>query len=73
MSEPFYIARDHVRAHKTHVTLKAWGMSQADLARGRGAKFSRISTNPITGEVVFEAWMDEHPDPGAPRWGGSDS
>jgi len=68
MSEPFYIARDNVRLHKSSQTLKAWASNSADIARGQGAKFGRVSTNPATGEVVFEAWTEENPVTGEPRW-----
>jgi len=55
--------------HQSSQTLKAWTSNTADAAKAQGAKFGRVSTNPATGEVVFEAWTEENPtDPGAPRW-----
>ena len=68
MDEPFFISRGSVAQHKSSHDLKAWTSNTAAEAKARGAKFGRVSTNPATGEVVFEAWTEEHPDTGPPRW-----
>lgn len=69
MTEPFFIARGHTKEHKKSSTLKEWTANTATAAKAQGAKFGRVSTNPATGEVVFEAWIEENPaDPGPPRW-----
>lgn len=69
MTEPFFISRNNVRLHKSSQSLKAWTSNAAAAAKEQGAKFGRVSTNPASGEVVFEAWTEENPvDPGEPRW-----
>jgi hypothetical protein len=66
MDEPFFISRANVADYKSSRDLKAWTLNTS--AKAKGAKFSRVTTNPATGEVVFEAWTEEHPDTGPPRW-----
>lgn len=69
MAEPFFIARSHLGVYKSSAMLKAWTSNTSTEAKAQGAKFGRVSTNPATGEVVFEAWTEENPaDPGEPRW-----
>ncbi len=68
MSEPFFIARSRTGEHKSSATLKTWTADTASAAKAQGAKFGRVSTNTATGEVVFEAWTEEKPDTGPPRW-----
>jgi hypothetical protein len=68
MVEPFYILRTNVRSFQSHIPLKAWTANASNEARAQGAKYGRVSTHPSTGEVVFEAWKEEHPETGEPRW-----
>lgn len=69
MTEPFFISRTHAKDHKSSQLLKAWTANTADTAKAQGAKYGRVNTHPVTGEVVFEAWHEDNPaNPGAPRW-----
>jgi hypothetical protein len=68
MVEPFFISRCSTFDHQSSATLKAWTMNQSGEARQLGAKFGRVSTHPHTGEVVYEAWKEQNPETGAPRW-----
>jgi hypothetical protein len=69
MTEPFFIAYTHTGEFKSSVKLQEWTASQSELARGKGAKYARVSTNVATGDVVYEAWQAaDVSDPGEPRW-----
>ena len=69
MVEPFFISRGSTFDHQSSKTLKEWTANQSNDARARGAKYGRVTCHPATGEVVYEAWLEENPeDLGAPRW-----
>lgn len=68
MTDPFFVSRGSVFDHQSSKTLKEWTTGQSAAARERGAKYGRVSTHPQTGEVVYEAWTEENPETGEPRW-----
>ena len=68
MVDPFFISRASTFDHQSSKTLKEWTANQSTAARAQGAKFARVSSNPETGEVVYEAWHEENPETGAVRW-----
>ena len=58
MVDPFFISRCSTFDHQSSKTLKEWTANQSNAARAQGRGCPHVSSNPETGEVVYEAWHE---------------